>query len=323
LQIWRIEEFAIVPWPKELHGQFYDGDSYIVLHTHKISNALLYDLYFWIGEKSSQDEYGAAACWTVRIDDQLGGKATQHREVQDYESQDFLALFSPGIQILNGGVDSAFNKVDRDAHRVRLLKVKGTKNIRVTEVLAESLSLNSGDVFILDTKDVIFLWIGKSSSFFERRKGNEIATSIKNSRGAKPQITTVDEGDDNATFWENLGGKGPILTAEEGGKDLDSEKDVTGEKKLFLLSDASGTLQFKQVGQNNITRATFNTNDVFIFDSGFEIFVWVGKGASAQERKSSFPQAQQYLQTSGKPAYLPITKLQEGTQHPTFDALLK
>lgn len=79
---------------------------------------------------------------TVKIDDQLGGKATQHREVQDYESQQFLSLFSPGIQILKGGIDSAFNKVDRDAHRTRLLKVKGTKNVRVTEVLAEPLSLN-------------------------------------------------------------------------------------------------------------------------------------------------------------------------------------
>lgn len=32
LQIWRIEQFNIVPWPKEWFGNFYDGDSYIVLH---------------------------------------------------------------------------------------------------------------------------------------------------------------------------------------------------------------------------------------------------------------------------------------------------
>lgn len=32
LQVWRVEHFHIVPWPKERLGSFYDGDSYIVLH---------------------------------------------------------------------------------------------------------------------------------------------------------------------------------------------------------------------------------------------------------------------------------------------------
>jgi gelsolin len=32
LQIWRVEKFSVVDWPKDRHGSFYDGDSYIVLH---------------------------------------------------------------------------------------------------------------------------------------------------------------------------------------------------------------------------------------------------------------------------------------------------
>jgi hypothetical protein len=36
------------------------------------------------------------------MDDKLGGKAVQHREVQDFESEKFLSLFSPGIRILQG-----------------------------------------------------------------------------------------------------------------------------------------------------------------------------------------------------------------------------
>jgi hypothetical protein len=38
----------------------------------------------------------------VQIDDKLGGKAVQHREVQDFESEKFLELFSPGIRIMQG-----------------------------------------------------------------------------------------------------------------------------------------------------------------------------------------------------------------------------
>ena len=56
LQIWRIEKFKVVHWPKEDYGSFYNGDSYIILNTYKEeqSDALLYDLHFWIGKHSSQ-----------------------------------------------------------------------------------------------------------------------------------------------------------------------------------------------------------------------------------------------------------------------------
>jgi hypothetical protein len=37
LCIWRIEDFKVARWPDERKGQFYDGDSYIVLHVSKAS----------------------------------------------------------------------------------------------------------------------------------------------------------------------------------------------------------------------------------------------------------------------------------------------
>ena len=37
IEIWRVESFKIKPWPKEMYGSFYEGDSYVVLHTYKES----------------------------------------------------------------------------------------------------------------------------------------------------------------------------------------------------------------------------------------------------------------------------------------------
>ena len=56
LKIWRIEKFKVIHWPKEDYGSFYNGDSYIILNTYKEtdSEALLYDLHFWIGKNSTQ-----------------------------------------------------------------------------------------------------------------------------------------------------------------------------------------------------------------------------------------------------------------------------
>ncbi|KAI0826850.1 hypothetical protein BC628DRAFT_1418906 [Trametes gibbosa] len=75
VQIWRIEQFAVKEWPKSHYGHFYDGDSYIVLHTYKkdqVSEELLYDLHFWLGSETSQDEAGTAAYKTVELDDPEG-----------------------------------------------------------------------------------------------------------------------------------------------------------------------------------------------------------------------------------------------------------
>ena len=60
LRCWRIEKFKVVAWPERQYGTFYDGDSYVVLHTYARGDALAWDVFFWIGKKSSQDEYGTA-----------------------------------------------------------------------------------------------------------------------------------------------------------------------------------------------------------------------------------------------------------------------
>lgn len=49
LQIWRIEKMELVPVPEPLHGDFYVGDAYLVLHTFKKSNATFYNLHYWLG----------------------------------------------------------------------------------------------------------------------------------------------------------------------------------------------------------------------------------------------------------------------------------
>lgn len=46
LQIWRVEKMDLGEVPAELHGSFYMGDSYIVLHTSRTPS---YNVHTWIG----------------------------------------------------------------------------------------------------------------------------------------------------------------------------------------------------------------------------------------------------------------------------------
>ena len=82
LQIWRIEDFELKHITKSQHGNFYNGDCYLILKSQKCGSGLLYDLHFWIGSRSTQDEQGAAAALTTQMDDYLKGLPTQYRETE-------------------------------------------------------------------------------------------------------------------------------------------------------------------------------------------------------------------------------------------------
>ncbi len=56
------------------------------------------------GDACSIDESGAAAIFTVQMDDFLGGKPIQYREVQGYESKTFVGYFKSGLKYMVGKV---------------------------------------------------------------------------------------------------------------------------------------------------------------------------------------------------------------------------
>ena len=51
---------------------------------------------------------------------------------------------------------------------------------------------------------------------------------------------------------------------------------------------------------------------------GFEIFIWVGQGASQSEKVSAFPYAQKYLKDYKRPPVLPLTRYAEGKEPSSF-----
>jgi len=323
LEIWRIEKFKVVHWPRDQYGTFYSGDSYIVMNTYKKpgGDALAWDLHFWLGTYTSQDEAGTAAYKTVELDTLLNGAPIQHREVQGYESDMFLSYFKNEIKLLDGGVDSGFKHVEPEKYVPRLLHIKGKKKVRVSQVDLTFKSLNSGDTFILDGGLRIYQFNGAKSGPQEKMKGAQLCRALTEERKGRAKVSVLEEGEktaDSAEFWKTLGGEGPIKTAEEGGDDLEHEKG--GIKRLFQLSDASGKMVFKEVATGKIARSKLDSNDVFVFDTGAEVFSWIGKGASPEEKAKALSFSQDYLKQFNRPAFLPICKILEGSENSTFEA---
>lgn len=50
VEIWRIEDFEMVPLDQALYGQFFGGDSYVILYTYEVNGKENYLIYFWLGQ---------------------------------------------------------------------------------------------------------------------------------------------------------------------------------------------------------------------------------------------------------------------------------
>jgi gelsolin len=318
IQVWRIEKFKVVPVAKADVGSFFSGDSYIILNTYKApppSDALRWNVHFWLGAHTTQDEAGTAAYKTVELDDKLRGAPVQYREVQGHESEDFLKLFPNGIKILAGGIESGFTHVKPEEYKPRLLHIKGTKKaVAAVEVPLSGDSFNEGDAFILDNGLKIYQWSGKSAGIFEKNKAASLARAIDDERAGKPTVHVFEQGADGDFPWDLVGGK----PAKFGAATPDSAPN--GVKKLFKVSDASGKLTMTKVDEGSIQKKHLSEDDVFIFDACSVVYVWVGTKASANEKKNALGFAQTYLAQEKRPAWLPIVRIFSGGENETFNA---
>ena len=342
LHIWRIENFEVITWPHDKAGEFYDGDSYIVLHSYKVGNKdreekLCHDIFFWLGSKTSQDEAGTAAYKTVELDEFLHGAASQHREIQESLSSQFLALF-PKLKILSGGVRSGFRHVDRDTRPeaintlLRIFKHPPgarTASLVVHEVEPIWQSLDEEDVFVLDAGSTkIWVWQGKSCSPMEKAKAAQVVHDMTLAKHIDVEVLSQAESRSRLVV-DLLGGKDADYASLQCPRPIKSSQKLATEsrrpQRLYRFSDESGRMSFNLVkdGQS-IRRQDFDGNDVFVFDNGTAIWVWRGLKASKAEKSMWIKVVQMYVrqlqerQEGGEVHLAPVATVLEGNESPAF-----
>ncbi|KAL0404906.1 UNVERIFIED_CONTAM: Villin-2 [Sesamum radiatum] len=316
-EIWRIENFQPLPLPKSDYGKFYSGDSYIILQTCPgKGGGYLYDIHFWLGKDTSQDEAGTAAIKTVELDAILGGRAVQYRELQGHESDKFLSYFKPCIIPLEGGVASGFKKPEEEEFETRLYICKGKRVVRLKQVPFSRSSLNHDDVFILDTKDKIYQFNGANSNIQERAKALEVIQFLKDKyHEGKCDVAIIDDGKlqaetDSGEFWVLFGGFAPI------GKKVATEDDIIPEKtpaQLYSIIDG----QVKTI-DGDLSKSALENNKCYLLDCGAEVFVWVGRVTQVDERKAAIQVAEDFVASQNRPKSTHITRLIQGYETHSF-----
>ncbi|XP_041024480.1 LOW QUALITY PROTEIN: villin-3 [Juglans microcarpa x Juglans regia] len=316
-EIWRIENFQPIPLPKSEYGKFYMGDSYIVLQTTQgKGGAYLFDIHFWIGKDTSQDEAGTAAIKTVELDAVLGGRAVQHRELQGHESDKFLSYFKPCIIPLEGGVASGFKKPEEEEFETRLYICRGKRVVRMKQVPFARSSLNHDDVFILDTQSKIYQFNGANSNIQERAKALEVIQFLKEKyHEGICDVAIVDDGkldteSDSGEFWVLFGGFAPI------GKKVTAEDDAIPEAtpaKLYSITDGQ-----VNIVEGELSKSQLENNKCYLLDCGTELFIWVGRVMQLEERKAAIQVAEEFVAGQNRPKSTQITRLIQGYETHSF-----
>ena len=320
LMIWRIEKFCVVPWPKEQYGSFYQGDSYIVLNVSQDGNTLDYTAFMWVGKESTQDETGTAAYKIVELDDFFHGAVDLVYEAQNNESEEFKDLFED-IIIMEGGCPSGFKKVEEDLYKPRLLQVHRQNKTAISEEVPMKISsLNDEDGFILDLGMELHEWRGSKSSSFLKFDCVRICNKIKKSRSDKPKIISYDEGDKGTKalmtkyLEDDMVGKQQKVVLRAGRR----PKPAKVVKKMFRLSDESGKFVLTET---EFSKDKLDTKDAFLIDNGKELFIWIGKGASKNERKNSLNFVKEYSKETGKNVNVSIVIVKEGSKKFNLDSI--
>jgi gelsolin len=321
LHVWRIEQFRVVP-STTAPGEFYTGDSYVVLNSFTVEgeDVLKHDLHIWIGKESSQDEYGTAAYKMVEADESLGGGAIQHREVEGSESDIFRSYFS-SLAYLAGGAASGFTHVEASVDVPHLYRVKGTeKGLSLTQMPLAKTSLNKGDSFILfANNENVWVWHGESSNYDEKTR----VISTAEAMCSQGSVTILEQGEDSEQFWAYLPGDGDIAEADELDETIEQYSPT-----LFLLMPgetpeevAKGEPVKVRFGrpEPRLSRSLLDEANVYLIDAGWELFVWIGASSERSEKLSAMALADAYCKADPRTANLPLTMVKSGWESSDFN----
>jgi len=160
------------------------------------------------------------------------------------------------------------------ASLAKLYCVQGDRYQDVEEVQLRRESLTQHEAFILDNVSKIYIWCGCQAPAFERCIASAFAESKASERGhdrAKVILTIDDD------FWKLLDGRREVV---EGPTMEMAAVLVPLEAKLYLVSEEGHESYLKGfLKEMPVTRDSLNQHDVFVLDSGWKIYVWIGDHA--------------------------------------------
>lgn len=217
------------------------------------------------------------------------------------------------ITFLGGHASGFKNMKEYDSYvegETRLFRVRGTseENVHASQMIAKASNLESDDVFIVLTEDKTYVWQGKQSNELER----ELAAGFVEKLAPNSETVIVEEGEEPDDFWEALGGK------EDYGESFEDNLRAIPEPRLFHARIVKGKVAVEEIDE--FEQRDLSEDDVMILDAGTVVYLWVGNGATDDEKTKTFDAAQRYLHKVDRDDTV-IVAIDQGEEPESFTSL--
>lgn len=89
---------------------------------------------------------------------------------------------------------------------------------------------------------------------------------------------------------------------------------------MFHVTDENDEMSISEVQSGVLNRDLLaqENDDALIIDVGRVIFVWIGATANRKEAKTAMTSAQKYIDQSGRPFWVPVTRVFSGREPAHF-----
>lgn len=174
--------------------KFLNGDVYLVVTPLRI--------WIWLGAKSYADDKAVGA-WTAKVIEEENKDIEIDTVQEGDEPQEFKDLIT--FEVVEGDTPGFLKhfekKIDVD---YKLLRIQQDSDglLKTEEVPIKKKSFKSGDSFVLDAWDELYVWIGKKSQVKEKYEAGKISRALDVERKRAPVIYTMDEGQEPKGFWD-------------------------------------------------------------------------------------------------------------------------
>uniref|UniRef100_A0A2Y9D1K4 HP domain-containing protein n=1 Tax=Anopheles funestus TaxID=62324 RepID=A0A2Y9D1K4_ANOFN len=335
--IWRIQHDHVETLPKDQYGTFYDECAYVIYAAsltgtgcdkNTISReiktagaAIERNIHFWLGTNISAERSKSAAYKIIELDLHLDHKTTQFRESQGHEGIRFLSYFKDDGIVVHSGTDASSTPTEP-----RLYQISGTAPQRCIQQKTISWQcFNSGQVMILQTATIVFVWIGRSTGSVERIFGIRMGERLKKLHNLA-EVAIVDDGYeqsmsiDRKDVWN-----GYLNLAKRFVKPMPLTPSISGDTllKLYQCDTVNGVFRVELVKTGTLEQADlYGRDSIYIVDYfPCAIWIWIGRSSQKQNRAEAMRHVRGYVIKKGYPASTPVARVIDGLEPAEFVSL--
>nr|XP_049695745.1 gelsolin, cytoplasmic-like [Helicoverpa armigera] len=258
-------------------------------------------IYYWVGSEASADDKQAGLELVSQIEDELESSATVVKVPQGKEPKHFLNIFKGNLAIMFGGKDSEYSPVNAkgsyEDDNIRLFRVEGTEpgvDLRAIQLEEKADNLEDDDVYVLETKETVYIWIGKESNDTEK----EAVTSFVEKIVKEKEISTIEQGDEPEEFWEALGGAPEEKEDPSGWRNAVNRRVTTPRTLTAVTVTVTKKIKFEDLDEE-YTQQDLSDDGAYILDTGEELYLWQGKNIPERVKMAKGDIVKEYIEDDG------------------------